>query len=124
MGDDVEVGKIDEGDDEGAGGVAAVVACVAEDGQLSGTERLLCAPEALAPSSSLRTRTNVPISPATSLSSPEKTISQPSNSLATHSRTTTSATDLGIGDVCFHRTAFLYACPAEREEAPRAWILK
>lgn len=125
--EDGEVGWVDEGDDEGAGRVAAVVASVAEDCQLGLAERLLypsIRQNTIRTADSVCSRRDSPISPATSLSSPEKTISQPSNSLAMQFLTTTSSTSLGIGVVCFHLTAFLYAWPAEREDAPRAWILK
>lgn len=42
MRDDVEVGGVDEGDDEGDEGVAAEVAGVREDGVLGFSERFLC----------------------------------------------------------------------------------
>lgn len=68
---------------------------------------------------------DVPISPATSASRPEKTIlhSPKPGSEGLHSRTTSSRTAFGMGEVCFHVTALEYDFPAERGDAPKAWIL-
>ena len=66
---------------------------------------------------------NPPISPATSESSPLKTISQSANSDALHSFTMSSPAS-PMGDACFQNTASLYFLPAERAEAPTAWSLR
>lgn len=65
---------------------------------------------------------NIPISPATLLSSAEKTRSRlrSSKCFALHSRTTIPADFDGIGDVCFHVTTSLYGFPADRADAPSA----
>lgn len=63
---------------------------------------------------------HVPISPATSESSPEKTKSQSAKSAALHSRTTMDEMTPFMGAACFHRTASLYCLPAERDDAPSA----
>src|SRR5205085_3811066 len=59
-----------------------------------------------------------PISPATSLSRPEKTRSQSWKLLALHSFTSRFASSVDIGLACFHRTASLYFFPADLEDAP------
>lgn len=63
-----------------------------------------------------------PISPATSASNPEKTIAHSLKYSALHSCTTSSFTFCGIGATCFQFTAFGYGLPADRGDAPRAWI--
>lgn len=68
---------------------------------------------------------NVPISPATSASRPEKMIvhSRKWGSVGSHGWTMSSRTELGIGVVCFHEAALWYGLPADLDDAPRAWIL-
>lgn len=60
------------------------------------------------------------MSPATSASRPEKTISQSLNSSGLHSFTIISRAFKGSDEVCFHLTASLYFLPAERLDAPIA----
>lgn len=66
---------------------------------------------------------DIPISPATSESSPLKMMSQSENSDDLHSRTTRSPT-APMGAACFHLTASRYFLPAEREDAPMATSLR
>src|SRR5271156_822138 len=61
---------------------------------------------------------SAPISPATSLSRPEKTRSQSWKLLALHSFTSRFASSVDIGLACFHRTASLYFFPADLGDAP------
>lgn len=73
-----------------------------------------------------QSRGDSPISPATSWSSPEKTTPQsakpPTSGL--HSNTFICLTSSGIGVESFHFVTLAYSCPAERDDAPKAWILK
>lgn len=63
---------------------------------------------------------NLPTSPATLLSRPEKIISQPSKAAGLHSWTGRFPSFSDKGTLCFHRTASLYSIPADLEDAPRA----
>lgn len=66
---------------------------------------------------------NSPISPATSESNPENTTEHSEKCSGVHSNTTISLARDGIGVVCFHCTACAYFFPADRCDAPSAWIL-
>lgn len=64
------------------------------------------------------------MSPATSWSRPEKTTPQSLKLSDLHSWTTIFLTSSGMGDASFHLVTLAYCWPAERDEAPSAWILK
>ena len=66
----------------------------------------------------------LPISPATSLSRPEKIMSQSVKLSALHGRTVSAPSSRDIGIDCFHFVASLYFSPAERSDAPMAHSLK
>ena len=68
---------------------------------------------------------DIPISPATSASRPEKTTSHSVNGpVGSHVLTLILLTLSGISSASFQLTASEYAFPAERGLAPNAWIVK
>lgn len=66
---------------------------------------------------------SVPMSPATSASNPEKMMAQSAKYSGKQSLTTIFLTIAGIGVVCFQLTALGYSLFADREDAPKAWII-
>lgn len=116
--------EVDGGYDERYEGVATVVLCVGEDGEVGLEECHLCTAMSEEFLFDCIFGADIPTSPATSLSRPEKTRSQSLNSSGLHVLTTSSPSSFDMGNACFHLTASLYFLPADRSEAPTACSVK
>ena len=118
------MGIVYERDDEGNRGISTIIFCVGKDSKIRRSKCTLYQDRISASRRGGHDPTiGSPISPATSASSPEKTIAQSLKCSGWHSCTIVSRTMEGIRLVCFQLTALGYAFPADRGDAPRAWMV-